>query len=258
MTIQADMLEAARLLPDGQGRDLIYALVAYGVEGELPDEGEPWYPMWLITKGRIEASVKRNRINAEMTERRLAKQAEAKAEGLHQRSAPMEGTNGDDQRSAPEDATNENDGAHQSSAPKQPSEVRGGEYEERRRRGKESFKRIESGTDGKGSPMPGGPVPYGVIVGRLNERAGADYRPSSMATRRLIDARWREGYRLPDFESVIDAKCSDWAGTEMAKYLRPQTLFGTKFESYRSQALMGGTGGGASDGWYDFASLDAE
>lgn len=255
VTIQADMLEAARLLPNEQGRDLIYALVTYGIEGELPDEVEPWYPMWLITKGRIEASVKRNRINAEMTERRLAKQAEAKAEGLHQSSAPMEDPNGDDQRSAPEDATNENDGAHQSSAPKQPSEVRGGEE----KGGVESFKRIESGTDDdEGSPMPDGPVPYGVIVGRLNERAGADYRPSSRATRRLIDARWREGYRLPDFESVIDAKSADWAGTEMAKYLRPQTLFGTKFESYRSQALMGGTGGGASDGWYDFASLNAE
>lgn len=86
--------------------------------------------------------------------------------------------------------------------------------------------------------MPDGPVPYGAIVGRLNQRAGADYRPSSRATRRLIDARWREGYRLPDFEAVVDAKCSEWAGTEMAKYLRPQTLFGTKFEAYRSQASM--------------------
>ncbi len=249
VTIQRDMLDAARMLPADQGRDLVYALVAYGLDGELPDEGEPWYPMWLITKSRIEASVKRNSINKEMTARRLAKQEKER----DQRSAPKERTNGDDQRSAPKQPTN----PENSPSPKQPSEVRRGEDEVRMRSGEESSKRIESGTDDGGSPLPDGPVPYGAIVGRLNQRAGADYRPSSRATRRLIDARWREGYRLPDFEAVVDAKCSEWAGTEMAKYLRPQTLFGTKFEAYRSQASMD-RGGGAPDGWYDFASLDAE
>ena len=31
---------------------------------------------------------------------------------------------------------------------------------------------------------------------------------------------------------MIDKKCSEWLGTDMEQYLRPQTLFGTKFESY--------------------------
>ena len=132
MTIQRDMLDAARMLPGDQGRDLIYALAAYGLDGELPDEGEPWYPMWLITKGRIEASVKRNAINKEMTERRLAKQGK----GRDQRDAPKDGTNGDNQRSAPEedtvggdqsDAPKQPTNTENSSSPKQPSEVRSGE-----------------------------------------------------------------------------------------------------------------------------------
>ena len=31
---------------------------------------------------------------------------------------------------------------------------------------------------------------------------------------------------------VIDKKCAEWIGTEYEKYLRPETLFGTKFEGY--------------------------
>lgn len=142
VTIQEDMLQAARLLPDDQGRDLIFALVTFGIEGEEPSGDEPWYPMWLITKGRIDASVKRNRINAEMTERRLAKQAEAKSEDTDQRSAPKVSTNGDNQRSAPKDATNENDGAHQSNPPKQPTEVRKGEVRKGKEKGGRALKRF--------------------------------------------------------------------------------------------------------------------
>jgi hypothetical protein len=34
---------------------------------------------------------------------------------------------------------------------------------------------------------------------------------------------------------VIDNKVIEWKGSEMAKYIRPETLFGTKFESYLNQ-----------------------
>jgi hypothetical protein len=34
---------------------------------------------------------------------------------------------------------------------------------------------------------------------------------------------------------VIDNKVSEWKNTEMAKFIRPETLFGTKFESYLNQ-----------------------
>lgn len=67
----------------------------------------------------------------------------------------------------------------------------------------------------------------------LNDAAGTRYRDSSAKTRRLIHARWAEGYRLPDFLAVIDTMAAEWKGDpKMAKYLRPSTLFSPKFEDY--------------------------
>ena len=42
---------------------------------------------------------------------------------------------------------------------------------------------------------------------------------------------------MEDFENVIEKKCAAWKGTEMEQYLRPETLFGTKFESYLNQHI---------------------
>lgn len=70
------------------------------------------------------------------------------------------------------------------------------------------------------------------IVDALNARAGTHYKASSEVTRRHINARLAEGYTVEDFETVISKKCQEWMGTEMEKFLRPETLFGTKFESY--------------------------
>ena len=73
---------------------------------------------------------------------------------------------------------------------------------------------------------------YISIVEYLNEKAGTNYRASAQATQRHINARIAEGYTVDDFKTVIDKKCEEWKGGEMEKYLRPETLFGTKFESY--------------------------
>lgn len=74
------------------------------------------------------------------------------------------------------------------------------------------------------------------IIGYLNDRLGTSYKPSSAKAIRHIDARLNEGYKLDDFKRVIDTKISDWANdSNMVKYLRPETLFGTKFESYLNQ-----------------------
>ena len=66
----------------------------------------------------------------------------------------------------------------------------------------------------------------------LNEKAGTHYRAGVAKTQSLIKARASEGFTEADFRTVIDKKCADWIGTEYEQYLRPQTLFGTKFESY--------------------------
>lgn len=78
-----------------------------------------------------------------------------------------------------------------------------------------------------------GAIPYAEIVAALNEAAGTSYRPTSKKTRQLIHARWAEGFRLPDFEAVIATMSAAWLNDpKMGAYLRPETLFGTKFESY--------------------------
>lgn len=73
---------------------------------------------------------------------------------------------------------------------------------------------------------------YSPVVDYLNQRAGTAYKPTSKKTQQLIRARQNEGFALEDFKRVIDNKCAEWIGTEMQQYLRPETLFGTKFESY--------------------------
>lgn len=74
--------------------------------------------------------------------------------------------------------------------------------------------------------------PFKEIIEFLNERTGKNYKYSAKATQRHIKARFEEGFSLEDFKRVIDWKSSEWLGTDMEKYLRPETLFGTKFEGY--------------------------
>lgn len=70
------------------------------------------------------------------------------------------------------------------------------------------------------------------IVEYLNKKSGFDYKASSQKTQRFIHARLEEGFTKEDFEQVIDSKVRDWKNTSYEKYLRPETLFGTKFEGY--------------------------
>lgn len=74
---------------------------------------------------------------------------------------------------------------------------------------------------------------YLAIIDYLNEKCGTSFRPQTKKTQQLIKARMNEGYSVDDFKSVIDRKASDWKNDpKMSQYLRPETLFGNKFESY--------------------------
>lgn len=76
-------------------------------------------------------------------------------------------------------------------------------------------------------------IPYDEIVNYLNEKADTRYKSQVEATRRLIRARFNDGFNLEDFKKVIDYKVSEWKEDfRMKMYLRPSTLFGTKFENY--------------------------
>lgn len=77
--------------------------------------------------------------------------------------------------------------------------------------------------------------PYKDIIDYLNAKTGKGYRWQGKATQGHINARFAEGYTLEDFKKVIDNKAAEWKGGKMEQYLRPETLFGTKFEGYLNQ-----------------------
>lgn len=79
------------------------------------------------------------------------------------------------------------------------------------------------------------PYPYSDVIDYLNERTGKKYKSTTKKNQTVIRARTDEGFNLDDFKKVIDNKVSEWKGTDMEKYLRPETLFGTKFEGYLNQ-----------------------
>ena len=77
---------------------------------------------------------------------------------------------------------------------------------------------------------------YSQIIDYLNEKANRNYRSNIPKNQRLIQARIKENFTVEDFKKVIDIKVQEWGKNEkMNKYLRPETLFGTKFESYLNE-----------------------
>ena len=81
-------------------------------------------------------------------------------------------------------------------------------------------------------------IPYQEIINYLNDMAGTKYRSSSKKTKDLIKARFNEGYSLEDFKVVIEKKVREWINdNKMRGYLRPETLFGNKFEGYLNQPV---------------------
>ncbi len=84
-------------------------------------------------------------------------------------------------------------------------------------------------------------IPYEEIISYLNEKAGKHFKPTSKAVQSLINARWQEDkdYQTIDaFKYVVDVKCKDWLGKpEYEKFLRPQTLFGTRFDAYLNERM---------------------
>lgn len=73
------------------------------------------------------------------------------------------------------------------------------------------------------------------VVRYLNLTLDTRYKATSQNIVKHINARFEEGYTLDDFFDVIEGKYEEWKGTEMEKYLRPDTLFGTKFDIYLNQ-----------------------
>ena len=74
-----------------------------------------------------------------------------------------------------------------------------------------------------------------IPIAYLNQVANKRYKFVDK-TKRLLLARFKEGYTLDDFKQVIDIKTAEWKDSpEFSKYLRPETLFGSKFDGYLNQ-----------------------
>lgn len=80
---------------------------------------------------------------------------------------------------------------------------------------------------------------YIAVVDYLNSKAGTHYKASSKATQQHINARLAEGFTVEDFKRVVDNMCISWLRTEWEQYLRPSTLFGSKFENYLNRKPQG-------------------
>ncbi|HDC9450090.1 TPA: conserved phage C-terminal domain-containing protein [Staphylococcus aureus] len=81
-------------------------------------------------------------------------------------------------------------------------------------------------------------IPYKEIIDYLNEKTGKKFKHNTTKTKDFIKARWNQDFRLEDFKKVIDIKTAEWLNTDSDKYLRPETLFGNKFEGYLNQKVQ--------------------
>jgi len=74
-----------------------------------------------------------------------------------------------------------------------------------------------------------------IPLAYFNHSVGKNYKYLEKNLKHIM-ARFNEGYTLEDFKQVIDVKTEEWKDNpEFFKYLRPETLFGSKFDSYLNQ-----------------------
>ena len=73
------------------------------------------------------------------------------------------------------------------------------------------------------------------IIDYLNEKTNKRFTAKNKQTIRFINARIKDGYNENDFRKVIEIKSAKWLNSSMEDYLRPQTLFSGKMESYLNE-----------------------
>lgn len=75
------------------------------------------------------------------------------------------------------------------------------------------------------------------VIDYLNSKTGKKFKSNTDKTKKIITARFNDGFTINDFKKVVDNKVKDWLNDEkMNEFLRPETLFGTKFESYLNKS----------------------
>ena len=183
-------------------KELVYAMVQFGTTGEEAELPFPWSVVFASFKEDIAFSCNRHAAGARGGRAKQARQR-ARDEG--------------------ETAT---------SSSSQTATLASYSSQSKAKQSKASIKDKLSG-----EPDESDAVPYAEIISILNDELGTAFRSTAKSTRGLIHARWMEGYRIEDFRDVIAFKKFEWGGDQkMSQYLRPSTLFGTKFEGYLQAA----------------------
>ena len=214
VTIQDDMGRVAAMLPDGQRLEFLGTLVAYGLYREEPEPDKPYAILFEAFRERLDMS-------RESFEN--GRKGAAKRKANRERKTPSE----------PPYAT---------PLPYPPTAE--GYLTE-------NENETENETERTGCAGDARIAERREIVGHLNDVCGTRFKEGTPKTRRLIAARMREGFTVEDFARVVDAKAAQWLGDpSMRRYLRPETLFGTKFEGYLNEARSGGGPRDRSE--YDF------
>lgn len=90
------------------------------------------------------------------------------------------------------------------------------------------------------------------VVDYFNEKCGKRLKVTS-GVLRLINARRDDGFSLEDFKQVIEIKRAHWAGTDMEKFLRPETIFTGKMNSYLNESGPNSKAGTMA--MYDFSTF---
>lgn len=201
--------EAVKDLPPEAFKESVQAILDYGLDDKPPDkQGTIAHTVFSLVRPQIDAN-----------NRRFKNGCKGGKEPNQTRTKPEPNCN--------QTVTKPEPNRNQDGTKAEPKE----KGERRKEKGEINNKTIMPPPTSRGRPA----YQYGEVVDYLNLRAGTRYRSTSEDTRKHIRARIDEGYTLEDFKAVIDHKVAEWKGTEWEKFLRPSTLFGSKFEGYLNQ-----------------------
>jgi len=99
---------------------------------------------------------------------------------------------------------------------------------------------------------------YEDIINFLNQATGKNYKTNSVINRKFITQRLNDGFTIDDFRQVISVKSTNWLGSKMEQFLRPETLFSNKFESYLNENIVSNAPNSNLKNTYDQVNLATE
>lgn len=85
--------------------------------------------------------------------------------------------------------------------------------------------------------MSGNDVVVKDVIDYLNKKINSSYNWENEKIKSLVNNWIEKGYKILDFQIVIDKKFDEWKDTKMVVHLNPYTLFGDKFENYYNQPV---------------------